>query len=83
MGVAPSFLPPLFFAKYSGKRLTATRTIEVYRFNGEIYRVDDCVDSANVFCFFNRVGNATRFVSIAHSNGSIGGRLKLSTCASR
>lgn len=43
---------PFFFAKYSGKRLTATRTIEVYRFNGEIYRVDDCVDSANIFCFF-------------------------------
>lgn len=48
----PPFFPPLFFAKYSGKRLTATRTIEVYRFNGEIYRVDDCVDSANVFRFF-------------------------------
>lgn len=59
MGVVPSFLSPLFFAKYSGKRLTATRTIEVYRFNGEIYRVDDCVDSANVFRFF-LIGLVTR-----------------------
>lgn len=50
---------PFFFAKYSGKRLTATRTIEVYRFNGEIYRVDDCVDSANVFRFF-LIGLVTR-----------------------
>lgn len=54
MGVAPSFFsfPFFFFAKYSGKRLTATRTMEVYRFNSEIYRVDDCVDSANVLFFF-------------------------------
>lgn len=66
MGVAPSFFsfPFFFFAKYSGKRLTTTRTMEVYRFNSEIYRVDDCVDSANVlfFFFFNRVGNRRRFV---------------------
>ena len=26
--------------------------MEVYRFNSEIYRVDDCVDSANVLFFF-------------------------------
>lgn len=88
MGVAPSFFsfPFFFFAKYSGKRLTTTRTMEVYRFNSEIYRVDDCVDSANVlfFFFFNRVGNRRRFVcAIAHSNGIGGERLKLSSCVSR
>lgn len=86
IGVAPSFFsfPFFFFAKYSGKRLTATRTMEVYRFNSEIYRVDDCVDSANVLFFFNRVGNRRRFVcAIAHSNGIGGERLKLSSCVSR
>lgn len=49
-------LPPFFFffAKFSGKWLTATRTMEVYRFNNEIYRVDDCVDSCEcTFFFFN------------------------------
>lgn len=53
------FLSFFFFAKYSGKRLTATRTMEVYRFNSEIYRVDDCVDSANVLFFFFLIGLVT------------------------
>lgn len=53
------FLSFFFFAKYSGKRLTTTRTMEVYRFNSEIYRVDDCVDSANVLFFFFLIGLVT------------------------
>lgn len=60
-------LPPLFFfffAKFSGKWLTATRTMEVYRFNNEIYRVDDCVDSCECTFFFFLI--TTRFVAIAH-----------------